>query len=74
MSRLQAFLDRLIDRALSFGGTCTGEHGIGQGKMAALAREAGASLAVMSAIKSALDPLNILNPGKLFPHLRQTQS
>ncbi len=66
MDRLAGFLDRLIGNALAVGGTCTGEHGIGQGKIAALEREAGASLAVMRQIKNALDPLSILNPGKVF--------
>ncbi|MGC1712775.1 MAG: FAD-linked oxidase C-terminal domain-containing protein [Methyloceanibacter sp.] len=60
------FLDRLIERALRFEGTCTGEHGVGQGKMAYLATEHGLGIGVMAAIKKALDPLNILNPGKIF--------
>ncbi|MGH6832170.1 MAG: FAD-binding oxidoreductase, partial [Methyloceanibacter sp.] len=64
--RVQAFLDRLIERALSCGGTCTGEHGIGQGKINYLAAEHGAGVSAMIAIKKALDPLNILNPGKIF--------
>jgi D-lactate dehydrogenase (cytochrome) len=64
--KVQAFLDRLVERALSFGGTCTGEHGIGQGKMFYLAAEHGAGVSAMIAIKKALDPLNILNPGKIF--------
>jgi D-lactate dehydrogenase (cytochrome) len=64
--RVQAFLDRLVERALSCGGTCTGEHGIGQGKIAYLAAEHGPGVAAMAAIKKALDPLNILNPGKIF--------
>ncbi|MFO7476850.1 MAG: FAD-linked oxidase C-terminal domain-containing protein [Methyloceanibacter sp.] len=64
--RVQAFLDRLVERALLCGGTCTGEHGIGQGKINYLAAEHGAGVQAMAAIKKALDPLNILNPGKIF--------
>ncbi|KAA2316848.1 FAD-binding protein [Pseudooceanicola sediminis] len=64
--KVSAFLKGITQRAQDAGGTCTGEHGIGQGKMAALAAEAGASLDVMRAIKLALDPRQILNPGKLF--------
>jgi D-lactate dehydrogenase (cytochrome) len=64
--KAQGFLDRLIARTLASGGTCTGEHGVGQGKIAYLAAEHGPGLAMMIAIKKALDPLNILNPGKLF--------
>jgi D-lactate dehydrogenase (cytochrome) len=65
-ARVQEFLDRLVERALRFEGTCTGEHGVGQGKMAYLAAEHGLGVDVMIAIKKALDPLNILNPGKIF--------
>ncbi len=64
--KAQAFLDGLVARALAAGGTCTGEHGVGQGKIAYLAAEHGPGLAAMIAIKKALDPLNILNPGKIF--------
>jgi D-lactate dehydrogenase (cytochrome) len=64
--KAQGFLDRLVARALAAGGTCTGEHGVGQGKIAYLAAEHGPGLAAMIAIKKALDPLNILNPGKVF--------
>lgn len=64
--KVQGFLDRLVARALAFDGTSTGEHGIGQGKMNYLAAEHGTSVEVMAAIKKALDPLNILNPGKIF--------
>ncbi|RHY48667.1 hypothetical protein DYB30_006205 [Aphanomyces astaci] len=65
--QIQAFSDRLIERALAAGGTCTGEHGIGLGKKKYLALEhGGATTDVMRAIKAALDPHEILNPGKLF--------
>jgi D-lactate dehydrogenase (cytochrome) len=64
--KVRGFLDRLVDRALSLEGTCTGEHGVGQGKIGYLATEHGLAISVMAAIKKALDPLNILNPGKIF--------
>ena len=63
---VQGFLDRLIERALRYDGTCSGEHGVGQGKIGYLAAEHGLGIEVMVAIKKALDPLNILNPGKIF--------
>jgi D-lactate dehydrogenase (cytochrome) len=65
-ARLRSFLDRLVERALRFEGTCTGEHGVGQGKIGYLAAEHGLGVEVMIAIKKALDPFNILNPGKIF--------
>ena len=58
---------RLVERALRLGGTCTGEHGVGMGKLKYLAQEHGESLTVMRAIKRALDPQNLMNPGKLIP-------
>ncbi|MFN3868052.1 MAG: FAD-binding oxidoreductase [Hyphomicrobiaceae bacterium] len=67
MAALHELLHRLAERAIAMNGTCTGEHGIGQGKLAYLEREIGAEgMAVMRAIKSALDPRGTLNPGKVF--------
>ncbi len=67
VKRAEDLLERLVDRALAMGGTCTGEHGVGQGKMKYLLAEHGApALNAMRAIKTALDPLDILNPGKII--------
>jgi D-lactate dehydrogenase (cytochrome) len=66
VTRVESFLERLVERALAMDGTCTGEHGVGQGKMKYLKAERGeAALASMRAIKHALDPLDIMNPGKI---------
>ncbi len=65
--RAEALNERLVERALSMDGTCTGEHGVGQGKIKYLLAEHGApALAAMAAIKRALDPQNIMNPGKMI--------
>jgi D-lactate dehydrogenase (cytochrome) len=58
---------RMVQRALAAGGTCTGEHGVGIGKLEYLAAEHGSALDVMRAIKRTLDPQNLMNPGKLIP-------
>ncbi len=57
--------DRLVQRAIAMEGTCTGEHGVGYGKMKFLIAEHGEAVSVMRRIKQALDPDNILNPGKI---------
>ena len=67
LARVAAANHRLVERALRFGGTCTGEHGVGFGKLKYLEQEHGDSLEVMRAIKRALDPRNLMNPGKLVP-------
>jgi D-lactate dehydrogenase (cytochrome) len=66
IDRAEVFIGWLNDLAIGMGGTCTGEHGIGQGKAQYLDRELGpAAITMMRAIKHAVDPLNILNPGKM---------
>jgi D-lactate dehydrogenase (cytochrome) len=66
VKRAKALSERLVERALAMDGTCTGEHGVGQGKMKYLVAEHGAAaLAVMASIKRAIDPQNIMNPGKI---------
>jgi D-lactate dehydrogenase (cytochrome) len=66
LARAKALNERLVARALAMDGTCTGEHGVGQGKMKYLEAEHGpAALDAMRALKRALDPDNIMNPGKI---------
>jgi D-lactate dehydrogenase (cytochrome) len=68
IKRAKDLLERLVQRALAMEGTCTGEHGVGQGKMHYLLAEHGAAaLQVMRSIKHALDPDGIMNPGKIIP-------
>jgi D-lactate dehydrogenase (cytochrome) len=67
MRRAEGLLDRLVKRALACGGTCTGEHGVGRGKMKYLEAEHGAeAVEIMRRIKRVLDPDNIMNPGKVI--------
>ena len=68
VARAKAVNGRMVEKALALGGTCTGEHGVGYGKIAYLEAEHGAvAVRAMRRIKEALDPDNILNPGKIVP-------
>jgi D-lactate dehydrogenase (cytochrome) len=66
MTAAQDINRRLVERALAMDGTCTGEHGIGLGKLEFLARELPGGIEVMRALKRTLDPNNIMNPGKVL--------
>ena len=65
--RADAFAERVARRAIAHGGACSGEHGVGAHKLGLMAEQHGAALDEMRAIKRALDPLNIMNPGKTTP-------
>jgi D-lactate dehydrogenase (cytochrome) len=65
MERAADINDRMVVRAIDMGGTCTGEHGVGYGKMGFLKHEHGEAVSVMRSLKQALDPLGIMNPGKV---------
>jgi D-lactate dehydrogenase (cytochrome) len=65
LAEAQRLADKMVTRALEMGGTCTGEHGIGYGKMAFLEQETGEAFNVMGDLKRAFDPDNLLNPGKV---------
>ncbi|MDP2696719.1 FAD-linked oxidase C-terminal domain-containing protein [Thalassospira sp.] len=68
MAEAKRLHDRMVERALAMGGTCTGEHGIGFGKLDFMEAEHGAdTIALMRAIKNAIDPQGLMNPGKLVP-------
>ena len=64
-----AYAEKLVSLALDMEGTCTGEHGIGYGKLKHLQREHGEALTVLRTVKQAFDPENRLNPGKMIPPL-----
>ncbi|WP_102348170.1 FAD-binding oxidoreductase [Bacillus sp. Marseille-P3661] len=66
MKRMKLMNEEIIEFALAHGGTCTGEHGIGVGKIQFLKQQHGYGVEVMKMIKSTLDPKGILNPGKIF--------
>ena len=68
MKRAERAIDQIIDSALGFGGTVSGEHGVGFAKARFLEREVGEqTLEIMRRIKRAFDPNNIMNPGKMLP-------
>lgn len=68
LAKVKSFMSRMVDRALAMGGTATGEHGVGQGKRKYMEAEHGSgALDAMRAIKLALDPQGIMNPGKIIP-------
>ncbi len=68
LERARSLNDEIVEWALAHGGTCTGEHGIGLGKIAYLEREHGDLVPLMRGVKRLLDPHGILNPGKVFPN------
>jgi D-lactate dehydrogenase (cytochrome) len=65
LDEAKAFNDRLVNRALAMEGTCTGEHGIGSGKIKSLRKELGEAVDLMRAVKHTFDPDNLMNPGKI---------
>jgi D-lactate dehydrogenase (cytochrome) len=66
IARATALHERMVMRALSLDGTCTGEHGIGNGKIAFLKQELGSAVDLMRSVKQAFDPRDLMNPGKVF--------
>ena len=67
MHEAEELNERLVNRALAMDGTCTGEHGVGLGKQKYMRAEHGDAIEVMRAVKAAIDPDNIMNPGKMLP-------
>ncbi|KAG8805480.1 hypothetical protein FRC19_007861 [Serendipita sp. 401] len=66
--KVQELSKRIVERALTLDGTCTGEHGVGVGKRHYLAKELGdETVEVMRTIKRTIDPKDLMNPGKLYP-------
>ena len=66
-AKAEGLAKRVSLRAIGMGGTCTGEHGVGVHKLEALVKEAGDAVELMRAVKRALDPRDIMNPGKTVP-------
>ena len=66
LAEVERLNERLVLRSLALDGTCTGEHGVGTGKMNYLIAEHGEAVSLMREIKKAMDPANIMNPGKII--------
>ncbi len=67
LEEIAAINTQMVRRAIAVGGTCTGEHGVGTGKTAYMREEHGEAVELMARIKRAIDPDNIMNPGKILP-------
>jgi D-lactate dehydrogenase (cytochrome) len=67
LAEANAVNERLVERALGMEGTCTGEHGVGFGKIGSLMKEHGEAYELMRTLKASFDPDNLMNPGKIFP-------
>jgi D-lactate dehydrogenase (cytochrome) len=67
LAEAERLAQRVVERAIESGGTASGEHGVGYGKIPYMRKEHGASVELMRAIKCALDPDDIMNPGKILP-------
>ncbi len=74
VARAKALHARMVGRAIAMEGTCTGEHGIGLGKINFLEDELGEAVDVMRGVKAALDPKGLMNPGKIFRALPEVRS
>ena len=66
VAKAEDYVSWLAETAIAMDGTCTGEHGVGQGKRGYLDKELGDAMDIMRAIKTAIDPENIMNPGKII--------
>ncbi|TFK79770.1 FAD-linked oxidase, partial [Polyporus arcularius HHB13444] len=74
LEKARAAVGRMVHRAIALDGTCTGEHGVGIGKRDYLYEELGeGTVELMKTIKKAVDPLNLFNPGKLYPDRPQSE-
>jgi D-lactate dehydrogenase (cytochrome) len=71
LARVRVAVHEMVERAIRLGGTCSGEHGVGLGKIEYLTTELGdGTVNLMETVKRTIDPLNLFNPGKIYPHIR----